>query len=100
MWTGQTTLQLAKTMERAALDKAHGLYNTVPDSSISKYELLALINHYLKNDSVVIRDDDTLAVDKSLVRTNYDFTYRIPDYESMISELAEWIVQHKTMYPH
>ncbi len=100
MWTGQTTLQLAKTMERAALDKAHGLYNTVPDSSISKYELLALMNHYLKNDSVVIGDDDTLAVDKSLIRTNYDFTYRIPDYESMISELAEWIIQHKAMYPH
>ena len=39
MWTGQTTLQLAKTMEAAAKEKAHGLYNTVPDHSISKYEL-------------------------------------------------------------
>ena len=34
MWTGQTTLQLAKTMEAAAKEKAHGLYNTVPDTSI------------------------------------------------------------------
>ena len=40
MWTGQTTLQLAKTMEMAAKEKAHGLYNTVPDLSISKYNLL------------------------------------------------------------
>lgn len=100
MWTGQTTLQLAKTMEKAALEKAHGLYNTVPDHSISKYELLALMNRYLKDESVSITADDTLVVDKSLVRTNYDFTYRIPDYESMISELAEWVMQHKAMYPH
>ena len=39
MWTGQTTLQLAKTMEVAAKERAHGLYNTVPDHSVSKYEL-------------------------------------------------------------
>jgi dTDP-4-dehydrorhamnose reductase len=100
MWTGQTTLQLAKTMEKAALERAHGLYNAVPDHSISKYELLALMNRYLKNNSVSIIADDSLVVDKSLVRTNYDFTYRIPDYESMIFELSEWIMQHKEMYPH
>ena len=27
LWTGQTTLQLAKSMEKAAFVKAHGLYN-------------------------------------------------------------------------
>lgn len=29
--------------------KAHGLYNTVPDYSISKYDLCRLFNHYLCN---------------------------------------------------
>ena len=38
MWTGQTTLQIAKTMEKAALVKANGLYNAVPDYSISKHD--------------------------------------------------------------
>jgi dTDP-4-dehydrorhamnose reductase len=100
MWTGQTTLQLAKTMEKAALEKAHGLYNTVPDHSISKFELLNLANHYLRNDSIIIQPDETLAVDKSLCRTRFDFGYLIPDYEVMMSELAEWVLQHKDMYPH
>ena len=36
MWTGQTTLQLAMTMEVAAKEKAHGLYNSVR-SNISKW---------------------------------------------------------------
>jgi dTDP-4-dehydrorhamnose reductase len=100
IWTGQTTLQLAKTMEIAAKVKAHGLYNTVPDHSISKYNLLGLFNHYLRGDSLKINPVEGVNTDKSLKRTRYEFSYLIPDYETMIAELAEWIKQHKAMYPH
>lgn len=100
MWTGQTTLQLAKTMEMAAKEKAHGLYNTVPDHSISKYNLLGLFNHYLRGDSLKINPIEGINADKSLKRTRYEFSYIIPDYETMIKELAEWIKKHKNMYPH
>lgn len=100
MWTGQTTLQLAKTMEAAAKDRAHGLYNTVPDTSISKYELLKLVNHYLREDALVINPVEGINADKSLKRTRFDFGYLIPDYETMVVELSEWIKNHKEMYPH
>lgn len=100
MWTGQTTLQLAKTMEIAAKEKAYGLYNTVPDHAISKYDLLRLFNHYLKGDSLKINPVDGICADKSLKRTKYDFSYLIPDYETMVAELAEWMKKHKEMYPH
>ena len=100
MWTGQTTLQLAKTMEMAARERAHGLYNTVPDNSISKCDLLILFNKYLRKDKVNIIPVDKMAADKSLKRTNWDFSYRIPDYEIMIKELADWISAHKSLYPH
>lgn len=100
MWTGQTTLQLAKTMEAAAKEKASGLYNTVPNHSISKYDLLQLFNHYLRNDSIVIHPIEGVNADKSLKRTRYEFDYRIPDYEVMVAELAEWIMNHKTLYSH
>lgn len=100
MWTGQTTLQLAKTMEAAAKEKAHGLYNTVPDTSISKYELLKLVNHYLREDSLIINPVEGVNADKSLKRTHYDFGYLIPDYETMVAELARWMKAHKEMYPH
>lgn len=100
MWTGQTTLQLAKTMEAAVLEGAHGLINAVPNSSISKYELLRLFNHYFKNDSIIINPVDGINLDKSLKRTNFEFSYLIPDYEKMVFELAQWVNSHKEMYPH
>lgn len=100
LWTGQTTLQLAKTMEAAALERAHGLYNTVPDTSISKYGLCMLFNKYLRNDALIIHPVDGVNADKSLKRTRFDFSYRIPDYETMVIELSEWIMEHKAMYPH
>lgn len=100
MWTGQTTLQLAKTIEAAAKERARGLYNTVPDYSISKYDLLRLFNKYLRNNSIQISPVDGVNADKSLKRTRFDFSYIIPDYEVMVSELAEWVISHKDMYPH
>lgn len=100
MWTGQTTLQLAKTMEVAAREKAHGLYNTVPDTSISKFDLLGLFNKYMRDGKIVINPTDSFVADKSLVRTRFDFSYRIPDYETMVAEMAEFIIEHKNLYPH
>lgn len=100
IWTGQTTLQLAKTMEVAAMEKAHGLYNAVPDESISKYDLLKLFNKYLRKDQVKIIPVRGVAADKSLKRTRWEFSYRIPDYEQMIAELAEWMQAHSHIYPH
>lgn len=100
MWTGQTTLQLAKTMEVAAKEKASGLYNTVPDQSISKYDLLKLFNYYLRDDSIKINPIEGVNADKSLKRTRFEFGYLIPDYEVMVAELAMWMKQHKDIYPH
>lgn len=100
MWTGQTTFQVAKTMEAALGEGATGLINTVPDTSISKYDMLKLFNHYLRDDKVEIVPFDGFVADKSLVRTRFDFTYRIPDYEAMIAEMAGFMKKHKAMYPH
>jgi len=100
IWTGQTTLQLAKTMEAAAKERAHGLVNAVPDLSITKYNLLKLFNTYLRNDDLTINPVDGVVADKSLIRTNFEFAYAIPDYETMVAELADWMKAHKKLYPH
>lgn len=101
IWTGQTTLQLAKTMEQAAILRAHGLYNTVPDESINKYELLKLFNTYIRRNPIEINPMDKFVADKSLVRTRYEgFEYKIPDYKTMIIELGDWMREHREMYPH
>lgn len=101
IWTGQTTLQLAKTMEKAAELRAHGLYNMVPNSSINKYELLKLFNNYIRRNPIVIQPINKFIADKSLVRTKYDgFNYEIPSYEMMVKELGEWMREHRELYPY
>lgn len=100
-WTGQTTLQLAKTIENAAIQRVHGLYNMVPEDKISKYEMLVLFNRYLRNDQIEIVPEENFIIDKSLKRTNYElFSYIIPGYEQQLKELSEWMRAHKELYPH
>lgn len=100
-WTGQTTLQLAKTMEAAAGQRAHGLFHMVPDRSLSKYELLRLFNREIRAAPVEIVPRGDVAGDKSLVRTNFEgFDYTVPDYPDMVRELGEWMRAHRGLYPH
>lgn len=100
LWTGQTTLQLAKTMEYATTHNTYGLINAVPSAPISKYELLKLFNKYLKNNTITINPIEGKIENKSLKRTNFSMKYEIPNYEKMIKDLAEWIYLHKDLYPH
>ena len=100
IWTGQTTLQLAKTMEFAAKERLSGLFNAVPDAFISKFELLKLFNHYFRKDRLKIIPVDNIAVaDKSLKCTKFN-GYEIPDYDKLVCELAEWMRLHNDLYPH
>lgn len=100
MWTGMTTLQLAKTIEAAALTGAHGLVNMVYKENISKYELLKLFNRYIRHDEIKINPYDGFSLDKTLVRTDFEFDCQVPDYETMVCEMAEWIREHEYLYPH
>lgn len=100
IWTGQTTLQLAKTIEKAGFENVTGLYNMVPDSSVSKYQLLSMLNRKFRNQELEIIPIDGIIADKSLVRTNFKFDYVVPDYPIMIDELYNWVVKYKQLYPH
>lgn len=100
IWTGQTTLQLAKTIEKAGFENVVGLYNMVPNCSVSKYELLLMLNEKFKKKALEIKSVDGIVADKSLVRTKFDFEYVIPDYQTMIDELFDWVIKFKSFYPH
>lgn len=98
MWTGMTTLELAKKIEKAAKVHPTGLVNMVPQKNISKYELLQLFNKYFKKGQLEIIPKDSFVLDKTLVRKNYSFNENVSDYEQMIKEMYDWIVKHKDLY--
>ena len=100
IWTGVTTLTLAKAMEQAINDDLSGLYNLVNGSSISKYDLLCLFNKYFKDNSLKIDKENDFKLDKTLISVrNEDFSFKVPSYEVMVSEMKTWIDKHKILYP-
>lgn len=100
IWTGVTTLTLAKAMEQAIKENLTGLYNLVNNESISKFDLCTLFNKYFRDGRIMINPSDKLQLDKSLRRCRTDFSFIVPSYEQQVKEMAEWVNAHKEFYPH
>ncbi len=100
LWTGLTTLELAKAMEYTSEFISTGLVNMVPSRSISKYNLLCLFSDFFENQNIEIRKNDSFVLDKTLVRTNYECGFRPKMYRTQIEEMAKWIEAHRELYPH
>ncbi len=99
LWTGVTTIELAKGMEAAIQQGLSGLYNFVPVQNISKYELLNLLNDvFRKNISII--PVENIIIDKTLINNRNDFNYKIPDYKEMVKEMRDWIKSHEKLYSH
>jgi len=99
LWTGVTTLTLAKAMEQAIKENLSGLYNLVNNQSISKYDLLLLFNKYFRNNELIINKSDSLKLDKSLRSKRNDFSFVVPSYENMVKDMSEWVNNHRDLYP-
>ena len=54
----------------------------------------------MRADEVIIRENTEIVLDKTLVRTKYDFSYRVPGYDAMIRDMSQWIREHRRLYPH
>lgn len=100
IWTGVTTLTLAKAMEQAILENLCGVYNLVNNKSISKYELLLLFNKHFRNNELIINKNDGMDLDKSLRRKRNDFSFTVPSYEQMINDMRDWVHAHKDLYSY
>lgn len=100
IWTGVTTLTLAKAMEKAIEQNLCGLYNLVNNESISKYELLQIFNNNFFDNKININKNYKFQLDKSLKNTRNDFSFEIPSYNQMVKEMYDWIAKHKNLYPN
>lgn len=100
IWTGVTTLTLAKAMERAAAENLTGLYNLVNNENINKFDLIGLFNKHMRDEKIAIKPSSSVSLNKSLVNNRNDFSFEVPSYEQMVIEMQEWIHCHKELYPH
>ena len=100
IWTGVTTLTLAKAMERAAVEDLSGLYNLVNNDTVSKFDLLRLFNKHMRDEQLTIQPSEAVSLNKSLINNRKDFSFEVPSYEQMVIEMKEWIDCHREIYPY
>lgn len=100
IWSGITTIELAKGIDAAIKQNLSGLYHLVPETNISKYNLVKLFVDVFNRTDITVKPDDRLSLDKTLINTRTDFDYSVPDYKTMIIEMKEWINAHESLYGH
>lgn len=100
MWTGVTTLTLAKAMEKSITEDITGIYHLVNNETISKFELLKIFNNHFRSDDIIITPNNNINLNKSLINNRQDFCFEVPSYNQMIIEMKDWIINHQNIYPH
>jgi dTDP-4-dehydrorhamnose reductase len=99
IWSGVTTVELAKAVKWSIDNDISGLYHVTNNSSISKYELLKLFQKYVKKD-IDITPVNGKNVNKSFIDTRLLRKYRIPSYEQMVIDMVSLIFKNKLLYSH
>ena len=94
MWSGVTTIELAKCVEFCILNKKTGINNLTSGTAISKYELLRLINK-LSGKNLTINKIDGPSNNKVLLSQS-PFFYDEPQvYSELIKKMIDDITESK-----
>lgn len=99
-WCGITTLELAKIIEYSISNQISGIVHVTPKESISKFQLLLLINMIFEKKDLYIKPtlSGTQSNNSNLVSERTDFTYDVKDFKQMLQELHVWVGNHPQYY--
>ena len=99
IWSGVTTIELARAVELAIKKQITGLHHVTNNSSITKYDLLCLIRKYTKRD-IKIEKADGRNTDKSFRDNRGELGLVVPTYDQMIKEMVDLIGGNRELYAH
>lgn len=94
IWSGVTTIELAKAVKWAIENDITGLYHVTNNKDINKYDLLNLFKKYTQKD-IVINQVDGKKVDKSFIDTRKEMNYTIATYDKMIKNMVDLMKNNK-----
>jgi dTDP-4-dehydrorhamnose reductase len=97
IWSGVTTIELAKAVKWSIDHHITGLYHVTNNSSISKHELLKLFQKHTKKD-INIKPFSGKDANKSFIDTRLLMDYEIPSYDQMISDMVSLIANNRPLY--
>ncbi len=89
-WSGVTTLELSKQIEKLMKLKLVGLIHITSKEKISKYNLLLLFKEVFSKKIDIIKYENKF-IDKSLISIRDDFNSNVPSYKSMLEDLKNWM---------
>jgi len=94
IWSGVTTLELARAVKWAIENNITGLYHITNNQTINKYDLLMLLKKYTRKNIDIIPIEGK-NVDKSFIDTRKEINYIIPTYEQMIQDIVSLMNNNK-----
>lgn len=98
IWGGVTTLELAKVIDFAIEKDITGLYQISNNVAITKFDLVSLIVNEF-NLPINVNMIDGVDCNKSIINSiREDFSYNVASYEKMISDMKDFMYNHKTLY--
>lgn len=90
LWNGVTTLQLAKSIDHMIVGKVNGLYHLTAPETVSKLELLQMIQSVYGKSDVTVVPDGEVVLNRTLRNTRTDYVEEVPPYRTMLEELRDW----------
>jgi dTDP-4-dehydrorhamnose reductase len=99
IWSGVTTLSLAKGIHSAIEQELSGLYHLTNNEPISKYKLLNEIKAvWIMN--LNINKVSGKTVNKSILDTRNEIHYKVPSYTGMLQEMKDFMTSHSYYYKY
>lgn len=97
IWSGVTTLVLAKAVEWAIENKITGLYHVTNNEIIDKYTLLNILKKHTQK-KIIINPIKGKELNKSFTDTRKELNFIILGYDEMIKEMVSHIISKKYLY--
>mgnify|MGYP003778261151 CR=1 FL=1 len=99
IWSGVTTLELAKAISMAIQNPISGLVHLTNGIEINKFELICLFREIWNKTEVSIVPHDEKVVNKSLIKSKL-FNYEVLSYREMLCEQSNWMKKHPDLYSY
>ena len=98
LWSGVTTLELAKVIHICIQNKLTGIYQITNNTVISKYDLLKLFKKYFLKKTPRVLLVQGKSINKSLVDIDFSNYYKVASYDRMISEMKNMMENNRELY--
>ena len=99
VWSGVTTLELAKAIEYSILNPLNGLVHLTNGVPVNKFDLLHLFKEIWDRKHIKIEAYEGKVVDKSLKKSER-FNYQVPSYKEMLADQHSWMQKFANLYEY